>query len=135
MQAKPPAYGARVIFLALLGLLIGIAGRLPEWNWWHLSGSYIALEMADLLTGSTPAGRVTPHLLVRNAPEAMELYRSPMPGGMGWHLHVRIADSVVVLPDEMGAGRPEGWPVARRDQRRPDALCPRRGRRRRWRSA
>lgn len=54
--------------------------------------------------------RITPHLVVKNAEEAMEfykrafgaqeLYRSPLPGGMGMHLHLRIGKTFVMLTDE-----------------------------------
>jgi hypothetical protein len=58
VQAKLPAYGAKVLFVAAVGLVIGIAGHLPEWNWWHFSGSYTLLEMADLVISWTLAGLV-----------------------------------------------------------------------------
>jgi|SRR5215472_40766 len=54
--------------------------------------------------------RIAPHLIVRNASEAMEfykralgaveLYRSPLPGGMGMHIHLRIGKSFAMLTDE-----------------------------------
>ena len=53
---------------------------------------------------------IAPHLIVRHAEEAMEfysralgaveLYRSPLPGGMGLHLHVRIGKTFVMITDE-----------------------------------
>lgn len=54
--------------------------------------------------------RIAPHLIVRHAKEAMEfysralgaveLYRSPLPGGMGLHLHVRIGKTFVMITEE-----------------------------------
>lgn len=54
--------------------------------------------------------RISPHLIVRNAPEALEfykralgaveLYRSPLPGGVGMHFHLRVGKSFVMLTDE-----------------------------------
>ncbi len=54
--------------------------------------------------------RIAPHLIVRNATEAVdfykralgaaELYRSPLPGGMGMHFHIRIQRSFVMVTDE-----------------------------------
>ena len=53
---------------------------------------------------------IAPHLIVRHAEEAMEfysralgaveLYRSPLPGGMGLHLHVRIGKTFVMITEE-----------------------------------
>lgn len=53
---------------------------------------------------------IAPHLIVRHADEAMEfysralgaveLYRSPLPGGMGLHLHVRIGKTFVMITEE-----------------------------------
>jgi hypothetical protein len=58
IQMVAAAYGARVAFLAVVGLLIGVAGHLAEWNWWHFSASYVLLEMADLVISWTLAGLV-----------------------------------------------------------------------------
>jgi uncharacterized glyoxalase superfamily protein PhnB len=54
--------------------------------------------------------RITPHLIVRNleaavefyqrALGAVELYRSPLPGGKGLHAHLKIGDSVVMVTSE-----------------------------------
>lgn len=54
--------------------------------------------------------RISPHLIVRNATEALEfykralgaveLYRSPLPGSAGMHFHLRIGKSFVMLTDE-----------------------------------
>lgn len=63
------------------------------------------------IKGARPdPGRVTPHLVVRNADEAMrfykaafgavELYRSPLPNGQGTHVHFRIANSMLMLTEE-----------------------------------
>jgi uncharacterized glyoxalase superfamily protein PhnB len=59
---------------------------------------------------SGEVGRITPHLLVRNGLEAVEfykrafgaveLYRSPMPHGAGWHLHLRVGKTMVMISDE-----------------------------------
>ena len=58
LRARLETYGARVVFLAVTGLLIGIAGHLPQWNWWHFSTGYTLLEMADLVISWTLAGLV-----------------------------------------------------------------------------
>jgi uncharacterized glyoxalase superfamily protein PhnB len=58
-------------------------------------------------------GTVTPHLVVRNAKEAVEfykrafgaveLYRSPLPFGCGMHFHLRVDQTLVMVTDEMPA--------------------------------
>ena len=55
--------------------------------------------------------RIAPHLIVRDAAEAVEfykralgaveLYRSPLPGAAGIHVHIRIAKSFVMVTDEV----------------------------------
>jgi len=57
------------------------------------------------------SGSLTPHLIVPDAAEAMdfyrrafgpiELYRSELPAGGGLHIHLRVADTLVMLTDEM----------------------------------
>ena len=54
--------------------------------------------------------RISPHLIVRNATEAMqfytralgalELYRSPLPDGMGLHFHARIGKTFLMITEE-----------------------------------
>ncbi len=68
--------------------------------------------------GSVPVpGVIVPHLVVRNAAEALRfyeqafsatvLYRSPSPSGVGEHIHVRMWDSLVQLSTEEPAQRGE----------------------------
>jgi PhnB protein len=55
-------------------------------------------------------GRVTPHLMVRGGRRAVEfytrafgaavLYESPMPGGNGIHVHLRVGQSMIMVTDE-----------------------------------
>ena len=70
------------------------------------------------IKGARPDTRqIAPHLLVRDGGRAVafykqafgaqELYRSEMPGGMGLHAQLRIADSVVLVSDENPQYRPE----------------------------
>jgi hypothetical protein len=51
-----PSYGGRILFIAMLALLAGVAGHVPNWNWFNFSAGYTALEMTDLLVGWTLAG-------------------------------------------------------------------------------
>lgn len=62
-----------------------------------------------------PTGRVIPHLVVENAGEAAafyqrafaarEVYRSRQPSGEGVHIHLRIADSLVIVSDRTNFDR------------------------------
>ena len=66
--------------------------------------------------GSVPAlGVVVPHLVVRDAAEALAfyalafgatvLYRSPSPSGVGEHIHIKVWNSLVQLSTEEPAQR------------------------------
>jgi len=57
-QTKVRSYGGRVLFIFTLALLAGVAGHVPNWNWFNFSTSYTALEISDLLVGWTLAGLV-----------------------------------------------------------------------------
>jgi PhnB protein len=63
------------------------------------------------IRGARPnSGQIAPHLIVRDAEAAIdfyrrafgaeELYRSPMPSGIGVHAQLRIGDSVVMVSSE-----------------------------------
>ena len=49
-------YRRRLLVLLNVALLIGVAGHLPNWNWFSFSAAYTALEMSDLLIGWSLAG-------------------------------------------------------------------------------
>jgi hypothetical protein len=55
-HTRPLGYGARVCFASAIGLLIGLAGSVPNWNWWGFSTPYMLAEIADQLIGWTLAG-------------------------------------------------------------------------------
>src|ERR1700674_2558817 len=66
--------------------------------------------------GSVPLpGVIVPHLVVRDVAEAVDfyqrafaagvLYRSPSPGGVGEHIHIRIWDSLIQVSTEEPAQR------------------------------
>jgi uncharacterized glyoxalase superfamily protein PhnB len=68
--------------------------------------------------GSVPdAGIIVPHLVVRDAAEALDfyerafsavvLYRSPSPSGAGEHIHIRVWSSLMQLSTEEPAQRRE----------------------------
>jgi PhnB protein len=66
-----------------------------------------------------PVGRIVPHLVVHDAAGAsrfyqqalgaIEIYRSPQPGGRGLHIHLRIADHVFMVADRPETSDPSGF--------------------------
>jgi uncharacterized glyoxalase superfamily protein PhnB len=70
-----------------------------------------------ILGGRPDTRQLAPHLIVRDGAAAIdfyrrafganELYRSEMPGGVGLHAQLRIADSVVLVSDENLTRHPE----------------------------
>lgn len=58
LHARPMAYGGRVLFVVGIALAVGVAGHLPEWNWWSFSAGYTMLDIADLVIGWGLAGLV-----------------------------------------------------------------------------
>lgn len=74
-------------------------------------GNNIDLEEQMAIKGArAEKNRIAPHLIVRNASEAVafykqafgavELYRSTLPGGIGVHFHLQVAKSFVMVTDE-----------------------------------
>ena len=56
MQTKLTPYQKRVSFVTLAGVLVGVLGLLPSWNWWGFSGAYTLSCVADLVIGWFLAG-------------------------------------------------------------------------------
>jgi len=56
MQTKGLSFKRRVGFVTLFGVGVAVLGQLPDWNWWGLSGAYVATNMADLIIGWFLAG-------------------------------------------------------------------------------
>lgn len=50
------SYGARVQFVAVLGLFAGIAVHLMYWNWWEFPTNYTIACLADAVIGWTLVG-------------------------------------------------------------------------------
>jgi hypothetical protein len=44
-------YGQRVVFVALCGVLIFVAGKLDEWVWWSFSGTYLLMQFGAIVIG------------------------------------------------------------------------------------
>lgn len=56
LKTNITTYSSKILFIATIALLAGIAGHIPNWNWFNFSPGYTALEMTDLLVGWTLAG-------------------------------------------------------------------------------
>jgi hypothetical protein len=58
LQTGGLSYGARVGFVAGLGLLIFVGGHMDEWNWWGFSNAYIAMQFGVIIIGWILTGLV-----------------------------------------------------------------------------
>jgi hypothetical protein len=56
LQTKIVIYKKQVEFFTVAGVLVGVLGILPAWNWWAYSTSYTAVLIADLAIGWCLAG-------------------------------------------------------------------------------
>lgn len=54
--SKIEGYWNRVFFITAVGLTVGLLGALPNWNWWGFSGSFVALQIIDLVISWFLAG-------------------------------------------------------------------------------
>ncbi len=59
------SYGARVQFVAVLGLFAGIAIHLMYWNWWDFPTNYTISCLADSVIGWTLAGLAIAAIVVK----------------------------------------------------------------------
>ncbi|HXE74391.1 MAG TPA: hypothetical protein VNN18_01980 [Candidatus Xenobia bacterium] len=62
LNARPMSYGRRVLFVVGIALAVGVAGSLPEWNWYSFSTGYTLAEFFDLIVGWALAGLALAHL-------------------------------------------------------------------------
>jgi hypothetical protein len=56
LQTSGLAYGRRVTFVTVLGLVAGLLCFLPSWNWFGFSTGYTVVSILDLTIGSLLAG-------------------------------------------------------------------------------
>lgn len=56
LQTQGLSFLERVLFVALIGVLVAFLGVFPSWNWWHFSVSYTLVSCLDILIGWTLAG-------------------------------------------------------------------------------
>jgi hypothetical protein len=55
-QTSGLTYWGKVGFLSLVGLIIGLVGHAPYWNWFGFPSSYTIVTILDILIGWTLAG-------------------------------------------------------------------------------
>lgn len=58
LMNKNTSYFGRVVFVTLIGFLVGFLGHMPYWTWWRFSSGYIGLEILDLVIAWFLAGLV-----------------------------------------------------------------------------
>ncbi len=56
--SPPVGFGARLLFVTLLGLLPGLVVNLPYWNWYGFPTNYTVAQLADHVMGFLAAGLV-----------------------------------------------------------------------------
>lgn len=56
LNLRPIGYAKRVLFVVVVGLVVGIAALLPDWNWYNFSATYTAGEFVGLVIGFALAG-------------------------------------------------------------------------------
>jgi hypothetical protein len=56
LRLRGQGYFGRLGTLLIVALIVGIAGHMPQWNWWHFSTHYTVLEFVDLLVSWFFAG-------------------------------------------------------------------------------
>jgi hypothetical protein len=52
------SYPERVTFIATVGVIIAVAGRLPNWIWWHYPRDFMVVDIADVIIGWSLAALV-----------------------------------------------------------------------------
>ena len=57
-QARGLHYIGKVMFVALVGLIIGFVSHAPYWNWFGFSSAYVGVIILDTVVGWTLAGLV-----------------------------------------------------------------------------
>lgn len=45
------SYVERVVFMVVIAVVIAVAGRLPNWIWWHYPRDYMVIDIADVIIG------------------------------------------------------------------------------------
>lgn len=63
LKTKAMKYWNRVFFVTIIGLIAGLIGVLPAWNWWYFPTSWILLDVFDLIVGWFLGGMVIAKLL------------------------------------------------------------------------
>ena len=67
-RATLAGFGVRLLFVALIGLVVGLAIPVSYWNWFGFPGAYTLAEMANEVIGFSAAGLVIAGLVKPSAP-------------------------------------------------------------------
>jgi hypothetical protein len=51
LQTCGLSYKGRVVFVALIGVIIFVGGHVDEWNWWSFSNAYMCMQLGALVIG------------------------------------------------------------------------------------
>lgn len=63
LQTKAMKYWNRVWFVTIIGLVVGILGSVPAWNWWYFPSGWVVLEIFDYIIGWFLGGLVIAKLV------------------------------------------------------------------------
>lgn len=68
MNATVSSYGGRLLFVTVIGLIVGVLGQIPNWNWFGGGGLFLLVNIADLIVTWFLAGLFMAGI-VRQKPE------------------------------------------------------------------
>jgi len=51
MQTSALSYAGRVVFVAVIGVIIFVGGHVDEWNWWSFSNAYMVMQLGVIVIG------------------------------------------------------------------------------------
>ncbi|MBI1796472.1 MAG: hypothetical protein HYR74_05410 [Candidatus Eisenbacteria bacterium] len=69
MRTAGMTYGGRVSFLVMIGLVMGLAGSVPNWIWFGYPARWVLTMIADTLIGMLLAGFVIARVAAPRAPK------------------------------------------------------------------
>ncbi len=68
VSASLTSFGARITFIAVIGLIAGIALLVPYWNWYGFPTNFTVASLADQLIGFCAAGLILAALIKPTVP-------------------------------------------------------------------
>jgi len=49
LKATESSYGGRLLFVTVIGLIVGVLGMIPDWNWFGAGSLFVLVMIADLI--------------------------------------------------------------------------------------